>query len=141
MAIRSRCASGDRSNVKDVGRQVIPAGAYRPDRARIRAARWLALLLGLTVLFSLAPVLAKTHWNLATAPGWARVVVLMAAVQAVCVAWMLAAPDCASAWVVMLLFALVAAVYGMATAVAIATPPNKLLFLGMEDVRTAAKSW
>jgi hypothetical protein len=65
----------------------------------------------------------------------------MAAVQAVYIAWMLAAPDCASVWVVMLLFALVAAVYGMATAVAIATPRTKLLFLGIEDVRTWAKSW
>jgi hypothetical protein len=112
---------------------------YRPDEGRVQTVKWLAFFLGLVVLFSVAPALA--HLNLQAAPGWARAVLLLAAVQAVYIAWMLATPDWASVWVVMLVFAFVSAAYGMATAIAIATPLDKPMLLGMGDLRESASRW
>ena len=114
-------------------------GAYRPDRGRIQTVRWLAAILGLVVAFSAAPALS--HLNLETAPGWARLVLLVAALQAVYVVWMLLTPDFSSVWVVMLVFALVAAGYGAATAVAIATPLDEPMPFGMSEVRASAARW
>lgn len=121
--------------------RLVPPNAYRPDADHVRTVKWLAVFLGLAVLFSLAPVVRFLYLNPETAPGWARVVLLAAAVEAVFIAWMLAAPDWASVWVVMLVFAVVAAMYGMATAIAAATPPHQPLPLGLAEVRTTAASW
>ncbi len=107
----------------------------------MRTVKWLAVFLGLAVLFSLAPVVRFLYFNPETAPGWARFVLLAAAVEAVFIVWMLAAPDWASVWVVMLVFAVVATLYGMGTAIAAATPPHQPLPLGLAEVRTRAASW
>lgn len=121
--------------------RIVPPNAYRPDADHVRTVKWLAVFLGLAVLFSLAPVVRFLYLNPETAPGWARVVLLAAAVEAAFIVWMLAAPDWASVWVVMLVFAVVAALYGMATAIAAATPPHQPLPLGLAEVRTTAASW
>jgi hypothetical protein len=123
------------------GPKLVPPGVYLPDQRHVTQVKWLAAMLGAVVLFSLLPLLTKMHLNPATAPGWARVVLLLAALQAVYVAWMFAAPDWASVWVVMLVFALAATIYGAATAVAIATPAGKPLLLGLDAVRLGARSW
>jgi hypothetical protein len=133
--------SGPRRQTASGRRHDFPPGIARPDRGRIRAVRWLAALLAVVVLFSLVPVWLGRHWDLGIAPGWARAVVLLAGFQAVYIAWMLAAPDWASVWVVMLLFAVVAAVYGMVVAFAIATPPSKPMPLGLEEVRSSMRNW
>jgi hypothetical protein len=121
----------------------MPPDVYRPDEGKLATVKWLALMVGLVVAFSIAPVLCdyKRRLNLATAPDWARVVLLMAAVQAVYIAWMLNAPDWASVWVVMLVFAGVSAMYAVATAVAIATPLDSLIWLDMGEVRKPARAW
>lgn len=93
------------------------------------------------MLFSVAPVLYRLQVNLATAPGWARAVVLLAALQAVYIGWMLSAPDWSTAWVVMLVFAGVSALYAVATAMAIATPPDRAMPLGLGEVRYSARAW
>ncbi|OHB69164.1 MAG: hypothetical protein A2V70_21215 [Planctomycetes bacterium RBG_13_63_9] len=62
-------------------------------------------------------------------------------VQIVYIAWMLNMPDWASVWVVMLVFAGVAAVYAVATALAIATPVDRPMPLGMGEVRHSARAW
>ena len=123
------------------GPTLMPPDVYRPDEGRLVTVRWLALILGLVVLFSTAPIFAKMHWDLQTAPGWARLVVLMALLQAVYIAWMLNNPDWASVWVVMLVFAAVASIYGAATAMVIATPLDRPMLLGMEEVRRTATGW
>jgi len=69
------------------------------------------------------------------------VVVLLAILQAVYVGWMLSAPDWSTVWVVMLVFAGVSALYAVATAMAIATPPDKAMPLGLGEVRYAARPW
>ncbi len=132
---------GERRAQGPRGPRLVPANVYRPDADHVRTVKWLAVFLGLTVLFSLAPVVRFLHLNPETAPGWARFVLLAAAVEAVFILWMLAAPDWASVWVVMLVFAVVAALYGMGTAIAAATPPHQPLPLGLAEVRTTAASW
>ena len=119
----------------------VPGNTYMPDHGRITSAKWLATVLISAVLFSLLPVVYQMQWNLETAPGWVRVALLLAALQAVYVGWMLSAPDWSTAWVVMLVFAGVSAIYAVATALAIATPPDKAMPLGLGDVRYAARAW
>lgn len=113
----------------------------QPDQGNRATVKWLALVLVLVVAFSLAPVFHRGYLNVATAPGWARVALLLAAVQAGYVAWMLIAPDWASVWVVMLVFAAASVIYAAATAMALATPPDQPMLLGMGEVRTSAGRW
>ncbi len=128
-------------NATNAQERPIPRNTYRPDHGRITSAKWVAALLGAAVLFSLAPVLYHLQVNLGTAPGWARAVVLLAALQAVYIGWMLSAPDWSTAWIVMLVFAGVSALYAVATAMAIATPPDRAMPLGLGEVRYSARVW
>jgi hypothetical protein len=122
--------------------RMMPADVYRADEGNLATVKWLALILGLVVAFSVAPVfLDYRRLNLATAPDWARVVLLVAAVQAVYIAWMLGAPDWASVWVVMLVFAAASTLYAVATAVAIATPLEYPMWLEMDKVGSSAQKW
>ncbi len=122
-------------------RRVLPRNTYRPDSGRIASVKWLAGILLAAVVFSLLPVLYAWQVNLATASGWARVVVLVAALQAIYVGWMLSAPDWSTAWVVMLVFAGVSALYAVATAMVIATPPDRAMPLELGEVRYSARAW
>ncbi len=117
------------------------AGGYRADAGKVSTVRWLALLLAMAVALSLCPVAWSGSLDLQAAAGWARIVVLIAMVQAFYIAWMLNRPDWSSVWVVMLVFAGVAAVYGAATAIALVTPPERPMPLGMGPVRHWAGSW
>ena len=100
---------------------------------------WLVVVLAGMVLFSVIPALG--HVNLETAPGWARVVLLLGALQGVYLVWMWHSPDWSSVRVVMLVFAVVAALYGAATAVAVATPLDRPMPLDMGAVRGSAARW
>jgi len=132
---------GERSSRGRPAARRLPGDAYQPDRGKVQTTRWLAFLLALAVLFSMGPVVALGKLDLQSAPGWARLVVLLAALEAVYVVWMVAAPDWSSVWVVMLVFAFAASGYGMATAVAIVTPPDRPMPLGMDEVRQTASTW
>ena len=121
--------------------ELMPPDVCRPDEGHLATVKWLALILGLIVLFSTGPVFVRMHWNLQAAPGWARIVVLMAVLQGVYIVWMVNHPDWASVWVVMLVFAVVASIYGTATAMVLATPLEKPMPLGMEEVRHTATAW
>ena len=121
---------------------MMPPDVYTPDAGKITTVKWLAFFLALAVSFSVAPVFCiKDQLNLGEADWWARLVLLLAAIQAVYIIWMLSAPDWASVWVVMLVFAGAAALYGMATGVALATWSHELMPLGMEKVRQSAGAW
>jgi hypothetical protein len=115
--------------------------AQRPDVAWVRRARWLALALALVVGLSIVPVAWQRAFNLETAPGWARAILLAAALQAVYIAWMLNYPDWASVWIVTLVFALGAAAYATVMAMAMATPLDRSMPLGMDDVRRGSAAW
>lgn len=122
-------------------RRVLPHNTYRPDSGRITSTKWLACILAAAVVFSVLPVVYLGQVNLATAPGWARVVVLLAALQAIYLGWMLSTPDWSTAWVVMLVFAGVSALYAVATAMTIATPPDRAMPLGLGEYRYSARAW
>lgn len=119
----------------------MPRDVYRPDPGKIQAVKWLGGFLFVAVVFSLAPVARQMEWNLVSAPDWARASLLIAAAQAVFIVWLLAAPDWASLWVVMIVFALVAAIYGAATAIAVAAPPHKPMPLDLGELRRQAAGW
>jgi len=121
--------------------KTMPPDVYQADEGKILTVKYLAIVLVLAALFSVVPVAWKLQLNLETAPGWARVVVLIAALQLLYVAWMLAAPDWAAVWVVMLVFAGVSTIYGTATAYVVASPADKPMLLELGDVRHAAASW
>ena len=123
--------------------RLITAAVYQPDAGRIQTVRFLAMWLAAAVLFSALPALLQPHHlNVVAAPGWVRLVLMAAGLQAVYIVWTVTAPDWGSLWVSMIVFAAVSAGYGFATAVALATAPDQPLLLGMnDDVRRAAKLW
>ena len=107
----------------------------------VRLVRWLAAGLALAVAVSLTPLVWLQQWNMATAPGWARVVVLTATLQAAFITWMLTAPDWASLRVVMLVFAAGTSLYGAALAAALTTPLDHPMLLGLGAVRHDCAVW
>jgi hypothetical protein len=119
--------------------QRMPADTYRPDPARTRSLQWLASFLAFVVVFSTFP--AWGHLDLQVAPGWARLVLLLAALQGCYILWMLATPDWSSVWVVMLVFAFAAAVYAMLTAIVLATPLDRPVPLDIGELRPWAPRW
>lgn len=119
----------------------MPTDVYVPDRGKVASVKWLALILAGAIAFSTGPVFFQGLLNLETAPGWARLVLLLAAVQAIYVVWMLNRPDWASVWVVMLVFAAASALYGMASAIAIMWPDGDLMPMGLEPIRRSARIW
>lgn len=119
--------------------RMMPADAYRPDPGKVRLIRWLAVFLGFVVVFSTFP--AWGHLDLQGAPGWARLVLLLAALQGCYIVWMLATPDWASVWVMMLVFAFAASVYGMMTAIVLATPLDRPVPLEIGELRLLAPRW
>jgi len=121
--------------------KTMPPDVYQADEGKILTVKYLAIVLVLAALFSVVPVAWRLQLNLETAPGWARIVVLIAALQVLYVAWMLAAPDWAAVWVVMLVFAGVSTIYGTATAYVIASPADKPMLFELGDVRHSAPSW
>jgi len=126
---------------KTRGPKLMPPDVYQADAGTIVSVKWLALILIGAVLFSLIPVVWKMHLNMETAPGWARLAVLIAALQVLYVCWMLAAPDWAAVWVVMVVFAAVSTLYGTASAYTVALPADRPMMFGLEEVRDTAGHW
>jgi hypothetical protein len=117
----------------------MPLDVHEPDDEEIQTARSLALLLALIV--GLGTIPAWGHVNLQTAPNWARLVLLLAAIEGFYLVWMVATPDWASVWVVMIVFAFAASLYAMATAIAWGTPPSRPLPLDIGELRHTAARW
>ena len=113
---------------------------YRPDRGKVQTVQLLAVGLALAALFAAAP--AVRYWNLAAAPDWARLVLAMSAMQLIYIVWMVSIPDWSTVWVGMLVFALVATVYGAGLAVFMYTPADAPLVLELgEAARYSAAGW
>ncbi len=113
---------------------------YQADAGKIQTVHLLAAALVALTLFAAAPALK--HLNLVTAPGWARVVIIMSAVQLLYVGWLVSLPDWSTVWIGMVVFAVVAAVYGMGWAAVTFSPVEReVTFLDLEDVRDQASGW
>jgi hypothetical protein len=118
-----------------------PLEADEAVAGMVRRLQWHAAGLTLAVAASLTPLVRLQSWDVAASPAWARVLVMMATLQMAFLLWMLTAPDWASVRVVMLVFALAAALYGMATAAALTTPLDHPMLLGLGALRRAAVGW
>ncbi len=131
---------------RSVGRRasptiIVPPDAYQAEQRWITLVKYLSIGLGAAILFSLLPVLTRGFLNLATAPTWARVVLLVSALQATYVLWLMTAPDWAALRVMMYVFAAAAALYALAGALALTAPAERLAWLGMDEIQHAARSW
>lgn len=118
-----------------------PASLKRISDKRREQLKHLVAMLGGLTFFSLLPLIVAGHLNPATAPLYARWALFVAVIQFAYLAWSLIVPDWASAWVLMIVFAVAAACYGAATALAVATPPDRAVALEMTDVRRFARGW
>ncbi|NLE39793.1 MAG: hypothetical protein GX621_17375 [Pirellulaceae bacterium] len=129
------------SDHRRIGRRPerLPEGVYRADPGRVATARWLAAFLGVLVVVGALP--AMGHLNPATAPGWARFLVLIALIQLAYLAWMATLPDWASVRVVMVVFASVAVLCLFVLAATVVTPADTVLPLGLETVRDKVARW
>jgi hypothetical protein len=117
-----------------------PVDIYRPDAGKLQTVHLLAIGMALAALFAAAPALR--HINLAAAPDWARLVILISAVQLAYVAWMVSLPDFSSVWVVMLVYAVVTAAYCAGMALFMYTPADAPLVLGLgEPARYSGAGW
>jgi hypothetical protein len=113
------------------------------SRARRKTVYWIAVGLAALTLVSLIPVGVGQHWNLATAPGWARLLMMLAVAQVAYMAWMVTVPDWSSVWVLMIVFAIVASIYSLGLAVTLTTSEADLhrMPLGLMDIRRDATWW
>jgi hypothetical protein len=117
-----------------------PPGAYQPDIGKIQSVYLLAVALGALAIFAAAPSLK--HLDLAAAPNWARIVLVMSALQLVYIAWMVSLPDWSTVWIGMIVCAIVATVYAMGWAVVTFTPTAAPVpFLGLDELRRQAGGW
>ena len=119
----------------------MPRDVYEAEPRQVADVYRLAGILALAVALSLAPVAWLGHLGLGTAPSWACLVVLAAGLQIFYLIWMVNAPDWATVWIVMLVFAFVTTGYAVAMATAMATPVDHPLVLGMGKVRHSATPW
>lgn len=118
---------------------------YQADPGKVQTTYMLALALGALTLLCAAPALR--HPNLIEAPNWARVVLVASALQLIFICWMVSLPDWSTVWICMVVFAFVAALYGVAWAVITFTPDYMPVnFLDLDEppdnpVRTRAGPW
>jgi hypothetical protein len=118
----------------------VAVSAPRPRRVDphwIHTAYWLAFALAAVTLFSAAP--AMQHLNLFAAPGWARAMLLVATLQFAYIIWMVLVPDWSTVWVGMIVFVVVATMYGMMLLLAVAA--SAPLPLGLSNSRGAITGW
>jgi len=115
------------------------SGPQPADPGRVRTVRLLGLFFVAVALVAVVPALY--HLNLATAPGWARVVLLVGFLQMAYVIWMIVWPDGSTVWVVMFVFAAVSALYASALAVGVSTPSDGPLPLGLGPHRLHLAPW
>lgn len=117
----------------------IPPHLHPPDGRYVKTVNRLAIALLAAALAGALPAIG--YLDLGDAPGWARGALVMATIQVAYIAWMAATPDWASVRVVMLVFGMVAAIYGGVGATILSTPMTRLLPLTLDSVRRAAPEW
>jgi|GEM_PF-6632428 len=125
----------------DDGPKLMPEGTYRPEQRRVKSVRWLAVGLFALILATLAPAVWIEQLDLVSGKNWARAVTIIAVVQFFFVAWMVNMPDWTSVWIVMLVFAVSATIYGAVTAMVVMTPLDRPVPLGLELYRDMAQRW
>ncbi|MBI1903528.1 MAG: hypothetical protein HYS13_20690 [Planctomycetia bacterium] len=117
-----------------------PLEGYEADAGKVQTVYMLAAALAALTVFAAAPALR--HMNLSDAPGWARAVLILSALQLVYVVWMVSLPDWSTVYIGMIVFAIVSAAYGVAWALVAFTPTSRPInFLDLDEVRRSAAGW
>lgn len=118
---------------------VPPHTGYQPDADKRWTVYYLSTAMAVLSLFCVAPAMA--HWNLGSAPNWARAVLLLSLLQLAYGAWVASIPDWSTLRASMIVFTVVAALYGLTMTVALTTPLENALPLDLTDVRREAVLW
>ncbi len=116
-----------------------PRAGYQPDADKLRGVYSLAVAMALFGFFCMVPALR--HWNLGSAPNWARAALLTSLLQWAFAAWVVSIPDWATLRSAMIFYTIVAAMYGLTMTIALTTPLEKGLPLDLTDVRREAVLW
>jgi len=111
----------------------------RASPRQLEIAYWLACLLPFATLFSVAPALP--HLELAGAPAWSRVMLLMAMLELAYAAWLAMLPDGSTVRVGTVLFAAIALLYLFGMAALGVLPEPALASLGLTGMRWTAVAW
>lgn len=112
---------------------------YQPDADKCSTVYYLAAAMAALSLYCIAP--AVSHLNLGAAPNWARVVVLLSLLQLAYAVWLASIPDWSTLRSSMVIFTVVAALYGLTMTVALSTPAENPLPLDLTEVRRQAVLW
>jgi hypothetical protein len=100
---------------------------------------FLAVAMAALSLYCLVPALS--YMNLAAAPNWARAALLLSLLQLAYAAWLASIPDWAALRSSMILFTVVAALYGLTMTITLSTPAESRLPLDLSEVRRQAVLW
>ena len=116
---------------------------YRPDKSKLQTVYWLAA--GLLALTAVCLWPAVKHYDHLATPTWAKVVLLLSALQLSYIAWMLSVPDWSTLRVMMVVFTVVSALYGTGMTIAFFSSPDDPAaggsFLQLHDVQQYAATW
>jgi hypothetical protein len=112
---------------------------YKPDADKRHTVYYLAAAMAAQSAFCMLPALP--HWNLGAAPDWARAVMLLSLLQMAYAAWLASIPDWATLRSSMILFTVVAALYGLTMTITLSTPAENPLPLDLTEVRRQAVLW
>jgi hypothetical protein len=115
------------------------AVGYQPDADKRRTVYYLAAAMAGLSLFCMLPALP--HLNLGSAPAWAQVALLISLLQLAYAAWLASIPDWATLRASMIVFTIVAALYGLTMTVTLSTPQESTLPLDLSEVRRQAVLW
>jgi hypothetical protein len=115
------------------------AGGYQPDADKRRTVYYLAAAMTALSMFCMLPALP--HLNLGAAPDWARAALLLSLLQLAYAAWLASVPDWAALRSSMILFTVVAALYGLTMTVTLSTPQGSALPLELTELRRQAVLW
>jgi hypothetical protein len=118
----------------------IAARLARQAHASRRRAQY-ALATGAAGLALFCMIPALPHRNLAMAPAWARIALLMGTLQIAYAIWAMTIPDRSAVRVLMMALTAVAAAYATTLTVALTTPASDSLPLDLTDMRKQAAAW
>ncbi len=118
---------------------LLDADGYQPDPGKVTSIRWLGLALAALAIIGAAP--AHDHLAFIGAPSWAQGILLLTTLQLFYIVWMVTLPDWSTAWVLMIVYASIAALYGFTLAVTSFTPVDRAMILDLTEVRRTAPAW
>jgi hypothetical protein len=113
--------------------------APREMEGTVAATRRLAALLAVLVLVCVSP--AVMHFNLATAPNWARVLILGGGLLLVYVAWLALMPCRETLRTITWVFAIAAAAGALTLALVLFSPRGEPLPLGIGEAQLFSIAW